>query len=54
MNMQYAQAVIAHEPVERRRLALTPNVNQPASAGLPWASRTKGHPFDLPRALVCH
>lgn len=54
MNMQYAEAVIAHEPVQRRRLALTPNVTHPVPADVRWAARAAAHPFELPRWLVCH
>jgi len=48
MNMQYAQAVIAHEHAQPRRLALTPNVDHRRSADLSWRSPSACLPLSVP------
>jgi hypothetical protein len=48
MNMQYAEAVIAHEHSQTRRLALTPNVHDARSADLPWHAMSACLPLGAP------
>ncbi len=49
MNMQYAQAVIAHEAPRRQRLAVTPHATDTNPGELARYAAAS-----LPRDLACH